>query len=196
MKSNEKLAILIPTRNEEANVLALLSRIQSALNAAEIGYEIVVVDDESRDGTAERVSAAAKADRRIRLLVRRGERGLAGAILHGWQHTDAEILGVMDADLQHPPELLPTLFTAIIEGRDLAIGSRYIEGGRVHGWNPARRLVSSIAAWASLPLQQRGLRARDPMSGFFLVRRRCLDGVVFHRSGFKLMLEILVRGRS
>lgn len=195
MKRNEKLAVLIPTRNEAANISALLSRIQAALDAAEICYEIVVVDDDSGDGTAERVLAAAKADGRIRLLARRGERGLAGAILHGWRHTDAEILGVMDADLQHPPELLPALFRAIIEGRDLAIGSRYIEGGKLDGWNPARRLVSSIAGWASLPLQRRGVRARDPMSGFFLVRRRCLEGAEFHKSGFKLLLEILVRGR-
>ncbi|MGH9588980.1 MAG: glycosyltransferase, partial [Terracidiphilus sp.] len=195
MKKNEKLAILIPTRDEAANILALLSRIQATLDAAEIRYEIIVVDDESRDGTAERVSAAAKADGRIRLLVRGGERGLAGAILHGRQHTDAEILGVIDADLQHPPELLPALFNAIVEGRDLAVGSRYIEGGELDGLTPARRLVSSIAAWASLPLQQRVLRVRDPLSGFFLVRRRCLDWVEFHKSGFKLLLEILVRGR-
>lgn len=195
MKNVEKLVILIPTRDEAASILAVLSRIQAALDGAEIRYEIVVVDDESRDGTAERVAAAAKADGRIRLLVRRGERGLAGAILHGWRNTDAEILGAMDADLQHPPELLPALFAALVEGRDLAIGSRYIEGGTLDGWNPARRLVSRVAAWASLPLQRRGLRARDPLSGYFLVRRRCLDGLGFQKGGFKLLLEILVRGR-
>jgi len=155
----------------------------------------MVVDDDSRDGTAEQVSAAAMADKRIRLLVRRGERGLAGAILHGWQNTDAEILGVIDADLQHPPELLPALFDAIVEGHDLAIASRYIEGGKVDGWNPARRILSSVAAWACLPLQPRGLRACDPLSGFFLVRRRCIYGLDFQQRGFKLLLEILIRGR-
>lgn len=194
-EENDKFVILIPTRDEAANILVLLSRIQAALERAEIHYEIVVVDDDSRDGTAERVSAAARADERIRLLVRRGERGLAGAILHGWQNTDAEILGVMDADLQHPPELLPALFERIKGGRDLAIASRYIEGGRLDGWNPARRFLSSMAAWPCLPLQPKGRRARDPLSGFFLVRRRCLNGVDFQKSGFKLLLEILVRGR-
>ena len=194
-KENEKFAILIPTRDEAANILLLLSRIQAALERAEIHYEIVVVDDDSRDGTAEQVSAAAMADKRIRLLVRRGERGLAGAILHGWQNTDAEILGVIDADLQHPPELLPALFEAIIAGRDLAIASRYIEGGKVDGWNPARRILSAVAAWVCLPLQTRGLRARDPLSGFFLVRRRCVSGLDFQKKGFKLLLEILIRGR-
>ena len=195
MEKNEKLVILIPTRNEAANILVLLSRIQATLDSAKIHYQIIVVDDDSHDGTVEAVSAAARADQRIRLLVRRGERGLAGAILHGWQHTNAEILGVIDADLQHPPELLPALFDAIIEGSDLAIGSRYIEGGKLVGWNPARQLISSIAAWACLPLQPRGLRVRDPLSGFFLVRHRCLYGLDFQKSGFKLLLEILVRGR-
>ena len=195
MQKNEKLVIVIPTRDEAGNILVLLSRIQATLDSAEIRYQIIVIDDESRDGTAERVSAAARADGRIRLLVRHGERGLAGAILYGWRHTDAEILGVIDADLQHPPELLPALFNAIIEGSDLAIASRYTEGGKVDGWDPARRLVSSVAAWACLPLQPRGLGARDSLSGFFLVRRRCLHGLDFQKSGFKLLLEILVRGR-
>lgn len=194
-KKHEKLVILIPTRDEAENILVLLSRIQSTLEQADIHYQIVVVDDDSRDGTSERVSAAASTDERIRLLVRRGERGLAGAILHGWQNTDAEILGVIDADLQHPPELLPALFDAIIEGSDLAIASRYIQGGKLDGWNPARQLVSSVAAWACLPLQPKGLRARDPLSGFFLVRRHCLYDLDFKKSGFKLLLEILVRGR-
>ena len=194
-KNRQKLALVIPTYHEAGNIRVLLNRVMVALDSAGIHYEMIVVDDDSRDGIAELVSAVSRSDPRVRFLVRIGERGLSGAITHGWRHTDAEILGVIDADLQHPPELLPLLFTAIMEGRDLAIGSRYIEGGKLDGWNPVRRLVSLAAACASHPLQQKGLRARDPMSGFFLVRRRCLDGVVFHKSGFKLLLEILVRGR-
>jgi dolichol-phosphate mannosyltransferase len=73
----------------------------------------------------------------VRLLVRKGERGLSGAILYGWRHTDAAILGVMDADLQHPPELLPALVAAILAGNDLAIGSRYTAGGQLGAWNPS-----------------------------------------------------------
>ncbi|HEX8710485.1 MAG TPA: polyprenol monophosphomannose synthase [Terracidiphilus sp.] len=192
-KSDDKLVILIPTRDEAANIPSLLTRIRSALDPAEILYEILVVDDDSRDGTAELVSAAARADDRIRLLIRRGERGLSGAILHGWRHSDAEILGVMDADLQHPPELLPALLTAILEGRDLAIASRYVPGGMLRGWNPIRRLFSAAAICAAQPLQCKGMRVQDPLSGFFLVRRRCLDGVFFQKAGFKLLLEILVR---
>jgi dolichol-phosphate mannosyltransferase len=164
------------------------------LDPLETPYEILVVDDDSGDGTGDVVSAIAKQDPRVRLLVRKGERGLSGAILHGWRNTDAAILGVMDADLQHPPELLPKLLSAIQGGRDLVIGSRYTPGGDLGKWNPARKLLSAAAVWVTWPLQRSRLRAKDPMSGFFLVRRSCLDQVPFQQSGFKLLLEVLVRG--
>ncbi|HEV2135951.1 MAG TPA: polyprenol monophosphomannose synthase [Terracidiphilus sp.] len=191
----EKLALVIPTRYEAGNILSLLHRIHAALDGVEIGYELLIVDDDSGDGIADLVSAISQSDTRVRFLVRRGERGLSGAILHGWQHTDAEILGVIDADLQHPPELLPDLLTAIIEGCDLAVGSRYSKGAAVSGWNPIRRFISTAAVLATRPLQRNGLRICDPLSGFFMVRRRCIDGILFQKTGFKLLLEILVRGR-
>lgn len=194
-KSPGKLALAIPTLQEAGNIPTLLRRVRAALDAAAIAYEILIVDDDSGDGTAELVSGVARADPRIRLLVRRGERGLAGAILHGWQQTDAAILGVIDSDLQHPPEMLPALVRAILDGYDLAIGSRYAKGGGLRGWHPARRLASSCAIWATGPLQHQSPRVCDPMSGFFLVRRACVEGIAFQKSGFKLLLEILVRGR-
>jgi dolichol-phosphate mannosyltransferase len=132
------------------------------------------------------VSAISLKDPRVRLLVRKGQRGLSGAILHGWQNTDAAILGVMDADLQHPPELLPQLLSAIQAGSDIAIGSRYTPGGEPGLMESVRKLLSAAAVWVTWPLQKAGLRAKDPMSGFFLVRRRCLEQVTFQRSGFKL----------
>lgn len=194
-ESHANLALVIPTYHEAENIFVLMDRVKMALDGAGIPYQIVIVDDDSRDGIEELVCAASQCDPRVRLLVRRGERGLSGAVLYGWQHSGAEILGVMDADLQHPPELLPALIGAILEGRDLAIASRYAKGGELGGWNPVRRLVSLAAAWASWPLQRNGFRARDPMSGYFLVRRRCLEGLEFQKSGFKLLLEVLVRGR-
>ena len=141
------------------------------------------------------VSAIAREDQRVRLIVRKGMRGLSGAVLYGWEHTDAQVLGVMDADLQHPPELLPELLASVHAGNCLAIGSRYTPGGELGAWNPLRKMLSSAAVWVTLPLQKRKLRARDPMSGFFMVRRSCLDRVVFQPTGFKLLLEILVRGQ-
>jgi len=102
---------------------------------------------------------------------------------------------VMDADLQHPPELLPELISAMLRGSDLVIGSRYTEGGGLGEWNPVRKLISAAAGWATWPIQRHGLRAKDPMSGFFFVRRDCLIGVDFQEEGFKLLLEVLVRAR-
>jgi len=190
-----KLALVIPTLCEAENICGLLDRIRSVLDPLGVSYELLVVDDDSCDGTAELVSAIAEEDPRVRLLVRKGERGLSGAILHGWQRTDAAILGVMDADLQHPPHLLPELLAAIFDERDIVIGSRYTPGGELGQWNIGRKFLSAAAVWVTWPLQSPRLRAKDPMSGFFLVRRRCLDQIRFQRTGFKLLLEILVRGR-
>jgi len=191
----EKLALVIPTLCEAENIGGLLRHVRSVLDPLNVPYEILVVDDDSPDGTGAAVSAIALEDWRVRLLVRKGERGLSGAVLHGWEHTDAAILGVMDADLQHPPELLRQLLSAIREGADIAIGSRYTPGGDLGQWNPVRKLLSAAAVWATWPIQRPGVRARDPMTGFFLVRRECVEQVAFQRSGFKLLLEVLVRGR-
>jgi dolichol-phosphate mannosyltransferase len=193
--TREKLALVIPTLREAANLPGLLADVRSALDPLGIDYEIIVVDDDSRDGTEEIVSAIGREDARVRLLVRKGERGLSGAVLYGWRHTDAAILGVMDADLQHPPELLPALVSAILAGNNMAIGSRYTAGGEVGAWNPIRKWLSTVAVWATWPIQRAGIRAHDPMTGFFLLRRECIDGIDFQPSGFKLLLEILVRGR-
>ena len=195
MNLRQKVAIVLPTLREAESLRILLPRVLAALAGVKIPFEILVVDDDSRDGTVEYARDAALADPRIRVVVRRGQQGLAGAILHGWDQTDATILGVMDADLQHPPELLPNLLAEILDGRDLAIGSRYAEGAGSVGWNPLRRLYSRIAVYATWPLQKAEIRVSDPLSGYFLVRRACVDGIVFRPHGFKLLLEILGRGR-
>ena len=191
----QKTALIIPTLREAANIPVLLDRIRGVLDPAGINYEILIVDDDSRDGTEEAVAEISSKDPRVRLLIRKGKRGLSGAVLHGWMHTDAPIIGVMDADLQHPPELLPQLISTVVGGGDLVIGSRYTEGGGLGSWNPVRKLISAAAVWVTWPIQHAGLRAKDPMSGFFFVRRDCLNGVDFQEEGFKLLLDILVRAR-
>jgi dolichol-phosphate mannosyltransferase len=190
-----KLALAIPTLCEAGNLPVLLDRVRGVLDPLNFDYEILIVDDDSCDGTAEIVSAIAQQDPRVRLLIRKGQRGLSGAILHGWENTDADILGVMDADLQHPPELLPELLNAVSVGSDLVIGSRYTPGGGLGDWHAFRKLLSAAAVWATWPIQRVGLRAKDPMSGFFFIRRNCLEGIAFQQSGFKLLLEILVRAQ-
>ena len=194
MAPGEKIALIIPTLYEAGNLGELLSAVRAALSRVAIPWEVIVVDDESRDGTEGIVCEAAQKDPRVRLLVRRGERGLSGAILHGWQHTDATILGVMDADGQHPANLLPSLLDSIRAGHDVAIASRYVCGGHCEA-NPIRRMISMAASGAARRLHPSHSRVTDPLSGFFLVRRRCLENVFLQTSGFKILLEILVRGR-
>ena len=191
----DKLALVIPALREADNLPGLLGHIRSVLDPVGFPYEIVIVDDDSQDGTEEAVTAISKQDPRVRLLIRKGERGLSGAVIYGWQRTDAAILGVMDADLQHPPEVLPKLLAAMREGNDLAIGSRYTEGGELGSWNYFRKLISSTATRVTWPLQRPSIHAKDPMSGLFMVRRACIEQVAFQRVGFKLLLDVLVRGR-
>ena len=188
------LALTIPALHEAANMRPLLDRIRASLDPLGINYEIIVVDDDSRDGTDTIVEDIAKTDSRVRILTRVGRRGLAGAVLHGWQNSDADVLGVMDADLQHPPELLPRLWQALNDGADLVLGSRYAPQGTLHDWNRFRHLISQVSILVTLPLQRPGIRVKDPMSGFFFVRRKAIEGLSLQTGGFKILLEILVRG--
>jgi dolichol-phosphate mannosyltransferase len=195
----DKFGLVIPTLNEEANIGPVLDRVRANLDGSKlhIDYELLVVDDDSSDDTGAVVREYSKSDPRVRLLVRKGCKGLAGAVIYGWDRTDANLLGVMDADLQHPPELLPALLIAIQQGHDIAIASRYSDGNSksVDGWNPLRHAISRLSTWITLPLQKPGIRVHDPLSGFFMLRRSCILGIRLQPEGFKLLLEILVRGK-
>lgn len=195
--SNPKLGLVIPTLNEAGNILHLLDRLQTALEPTKIAYELIVVDDDSQDGTADVAREYAEEDSRVTVLGRKGLRGLAGAVIHGWANTDASLLGVIDADLQHPPEVLPQLLNSVLGGKDIAIASRYATNANdsVGDWNKARRLISRVSTLATAPLQRKDLRIKDPMSGFFVVRRQCVEGIDLQLQGFKILLEILVKGR-
>lgn len=192
--SDNTFALVVPTLNEADNIDTLLSAVTKALSQTNYEYEIVVVDDGSTDGTVEKVREWSNRDTRIRVLSRKGERGLAGAVLYGWSQSPANLLGVIDADMQHPPELLPEVLQAAEEA-DIAIGSRYAKERGVKGWNPVRAAVSKLSTLVAAPLISKNLGVTDPMSGFFIVHRRCIEGLSFQTTGFKLLLEILVRGR-
>jgi dolichol-phosphate mannosyltransferase len=192
--SENHLSLVVPTLNEAGNIDKLLIELTVALSETPLTYEIVVVDDGSTDGTVELVRDWSKRDVRVRLFSRTGERGLAGAVLYGWSQSRANLLGVIDADLQHPPELLPELLKQA-EKADIAIASRYARAQGTKGWNPLRAAVSRLSTLAAAPLIKKNLGVTDPMSGFFVIRRRCIEGLTFQTTGFKLLLEILVRGR-
>lgn len=196
MHSRGTLGLVVPTLNEAGNVPVLVERVSHALENAPVDYEIIFVDDDSQDGTAAAVTEQAKIDPRVRLFVRKGARGLAGAVIHGWENTTADLLGVIDADLQHPPEVLPTLIDPVLNGADIAIASRYVSNNNsTKDWNKFRLLVSRCGTLATNLLQRKEARVKDPLSGFFIVRRECIEGIRLQPEGFKILLEILVKGR-
>src|SRR5438270_4808138 len=120
-----KLCLASPTLNEAGNIVTLLDGLHDAMSSMPIDYEFIVVDDDSKDGTAEIARQYASRDSRVRVFTRQGKRGLAGAVMYGWAQTDANLLGVIDADLQHPPEVLTRLVGPVMTGNELAMPRRY-----------------------------------------------------------------------
>ena len=187
------LSVVVPTRNEAANVEPLWNRLSAALQGA--AFELCFVDD-SDDDTAERIAAMEQAHPEVRLLARRGpERagGLSTAVVSGLRMARGEYVCVIDADLQHPPELIPRLLEQAAGGADLVVASRYVAGGSsagLEGW--MRRAVSRGASLVAQVLFREARRTTDPLSGFFLCRRTLIDGIEFRPVGFKILLELLV----
>lgn len=197
-KAATKLGLVIPTLNEAGNIPVLLARLSGAVADVPADCEFIIVDDGSTDGTADVARQCALDDPRVRVFERKNQRGLAGAVIHGWAHTDADLLAVIDADLQHPPELLPQLLHCVLNGSDIAIASRYVSGNSesVDDWNKFRVLVSRCSTLlATAPLRSRGLNVKDPLSGYFVVRRECMQTLQLQPEGFKILLEILVKGK-
>ncbi len=185
-----RLSVVVPTLNEEGNVAALVAKLRQALSG--IAWEVIFVDDDSRDDTRSAVRDLACTDGRVRLLHRIGRRGLSSACIEGVQASTAPFAAVMDADLQHDEALLPRMLDALESGEaDVVVGSRYIEGGGVAGWDSRRAGMSRMAT----RLGQLILKSpvADPMSGFFMLRRDSFDASVRRLSavGFKILIDIL-----
>ena len=186
------VSIVIPTFREVRNLEPVARAIEAALRDRQLAYEIVFVDDDSRDGSEE--LAARLADQLpVRMIVRRGEKGLSTAVLRGLDEARGEFVVVMDADLSHPAERIPDMLKQLRSHRhDFVIGSRYVTGGSLDpSWGFFRRLNSRVATWLALPLA--GIR--DPMSGFFAFRRDALPPRhLLSPIGYKIGLELLVKG--
>jgi dolichol-phosphate mannosyltransferase len=185
------VSIVVPTYKEGANLPVLVPQIDGAMHAAGRSYEIVVVDDDSPDDTVGVCDALARGFP-VRLHVRKGERGLATAVIHGLRAARGEILAVMDADLSHPPDRLPDLVRPLREGRaDFVIGSRYVVGGTTEeGWGLLRWLNSRFATCLAWPLTG----AHDPLAGFFALRRETFEAAApLDPVGYKIGLELMVK---
>lgn len=182
------LAVIVPTRNERGNIEPLTERIFAVLDPR--CAELLIVDDDSPDGTA--AAAEALADRwPVRCVVRRGQRGLATAVICGLREARGEMCVVMDADLSHPPESIPALLDAMNDPAvQMAVGSRFVPGGHVDlHWPLHRRLNSRLGRMLARPLTG----VRDMMSGFFCVRRSDLRLDALRPLGYKIALELIVR---
>ena len=188
------LTIVVPTLNErdnvdEPHVIPRRGNFRRAL--AGVHWEIVFVDDDSTDGTIERVTEIAATRNNVRLIHRIGRRGLSSACIEGMLASAAPYLAVMDADLQHDERLLPEMLSLLKTGQfDIIVGSRFAEGAGLGGFPPERRLLTRAATYLGRALIKADLK--DPMSGFFMLRREFFDDVVHNLSGigFKILLDV------
>jgi dolichol-phosphate mannosyltransferase len=191
--SNVELSLIAPTYNEKENIVPLVERVHKALSR--FNYELIIVDDDSPDGTAD-LANSISTKYPLKVIVRKNERGLASAVVAGFDQASGQVLGVIDADLQHPPEAIPKLLDAIRGGADVAIGSRYVEGGGIEGWSTRREIISIGAKTIARFLLASVRGIKDPLAGFFLFRREVIEGVMLTPTGYKILLEVLVRGHA
>lgn len=183
------LSIILPTYNEAANLPELLGGISSVLGKRE--HEVIVVDDDSPDGTWRKAEALRKKFPALRVVRRVGRRGLSSAVVEGFDAAKGDVLLVMDADLQHDPGTILKLLEKIEAGADIAVASRYTEGGSVGSWITGRRMLSRTATFLARTLPP--VTVSDPMSGFFALSRSAYEDVrgLLRPSGFKILFEIL-----
>lgn len=186
-----ELAVVLPTFNEAGNLAPLIARIAEVLG--EEGWEVIIVDDDSRDGTAEEARALALADRRVRAIQRIGRRGLSSAVIEGFCATAARHVAVMDADHQHDPALLPAMLAVLKAGEaDICVASRFVAGASTAQWGePAREKLSGLANRAVRRLT--GVALSDPMSGYFMLETARARALAPRLSGvgFKILLDLL-----
>nr|WP_310530521.1 glycosyltransferase family 2 protein [Novosphingobium sp.] len=186
-----ELAVVLPTYNERKNIGGMVERLDKAL--AGVAWEVVIVDDNSPDGTADEARRLALSDPRVRCIQRIGRRGLASAAIEGMCSTAAPVVAVMDADHQHDPELLPQMLSAVTSGDyDLAYASRFAEGASTEEWGRPDRVKASGFA-NRIANKVTGIELSDPMSGYFMLRAELLRGDAHKLSGvgFKILLDIL-----
>lgn len=182
------ISIIIPTYNELENITELVVRIKACLSE---DYELIIVDDGSPDGTGLR-AVTLVADHPIKVIQRGKMLGLASAIIDGFKLSCGDLICVMDSDLSHAPEIIPMLLQNLKQNNsDIVIGSRFTKDGKIENWSRLRLLATRLATLSVWPLTH----VKDPMSGYFLFKRVVIQNVELIPRGFKILLEILVKGR-
>ena len=182
---------MVPTYNEAENVGNLVNQIDYALRGIE--YEVIFVDD-STDDTPEAIKRTMDENGNVRMEHRDTEKGLATAVLKGFSLADGDYIAVMDADLQHPPAILRSMYAVMETGADFCVPSRFIPGGNDGGLGPYRKLVSGVARYIGKILLPSLRRITDPTSGLFMFRRSVIEGADLRPIGWKIMVEVLAMG--
>jgi dolichol-phosphate mannosyltransferase len=185
------LSVVVPTYQESTNIPVLFERIKVALKG--VPWELIVVDDDSPDGTSNVAFALAAEDRRLRCLRRVNRSGLAGAVIEGWMSSSADFVAVIDGDLQHDESVLPAMYDALAKGSgNLAIATRLRDPSNGAGLSPARQALSDLGAWFFRQIA--GAAVTDPMSGFFMIRREIVSRLAPRLSpdGFKILVDIIL----
>ena len=184
------LSLVVPTYNEKENLPLLLEKIFFELKKSKIKGEVIVVDDNSKDGTGDLVEKLKRKYKNLHVIHRAGKLGLSSAVLDGWKIAKGKILGVMDADLSHPTEKISEMFFVIKRNdTDLVIGSRYVKGGKIVGWSTYRKILSKGATLLARVFTS----VKDPMAGFFMIKKECIKNVNFDSKGFKILLEMIIK---
>lgn len=183
-----KISIVVPTYNESENVGNLVNQIDYALRG--IDYEVIFVDD-STDNTPDVIRKLMSENSNIRMEHRETEKGLATAVLKGFSLAEGDYIAVMDADLQHPPKILRSMYAVMETGVDFCIPSRFIPGGSDGGLGPYRKLVSGVARYIGKILLPSLRKITDPTSGLFMFRRETINGADMRPIGWKIMVEVL-----
>ena len=184
-----RVTIVVPTYKEVESLPHLIDRVAKVRAEAGLDIDMLIMDDDSRDGSVELL--AARPEKWVQLVVRTSDRGLSQAVLDGARRARGDVLVCMDADLSHPPEVLPAMLDKLEGGADFVLGSRYVSGGTTsHDWGFLRWANSRVATLLAMPLTS----VRDPMSGFFALRRSTFElGRDFNPVGYKIGLELIVK---
>ena len=197
--ANPQVSIIVPTYNESENIISVLESITKNLPKG-INSETIVIDDNSPDGTGkiveEYISNIKKfTENSINIIHRKAKDGLSSAILNGIQNSRGDTIVVMDSDFSHPPQIIPKLVDLIKKSQtDIAIASRYVNGGMIENWSIKRKLMSKFAT--KIAQKFLGIKSNDPMSGFFAFKKSLIDGLNFDAIGYKILLEILVKTKG
>jgi dolichol-phosphate mannosyltransferase len=193
-----RFTLVLPTYNEAMNIRKIVRALTELLDGIlPQAYELIVVDDDSPDLTWKLAQELLPDYPQLRVMRRVVEKGLSTAIIRGWQVARGEILGVIDADLQHPPEVLLRLWQQMQHGASLAVASRNVEGGGVSEWSLMRRFLSRGAQMLGLIILPEVIsRLSDPMSGYFMVRRSAIANRRLSPLGYKILIEVVARGRT